>query len=555
MAEQQYSSSTGCHTSYALEWTLGNPVQGIAKGLVKTASILYNPSDKLRLGDFNGDTYTDVLVYHGDGSLSWYLGDGQLNFTKAQVSGLPDKLDYSGQLQVVDWNGDGLSDLFWNDRNSHHNAMYLNTGKLHFDTVQNMTPPQEEGWYFFGDWNGDGITDLLWFHNDTGSNVWYLHDGNGGFQTVTNPIDRDSWGSSHHDGQLLFGDWNGDGITDVMWYEPDNGYNQWFINDGHLNFFNHHDDPIDKDSVDDGSGSQVGDWNGDGITDWVLYKGGHEYRFFTNQGTAGADQLIEVQNGLGATTAIEYTPSSAWPDSRLPVDSSLSVLSTVSALTTQDGQGNASTTRYQYAGAAWSTAERRFLGFRQVIATLNDQGDTLETYYYQKEGTVAKVETRYWKDKTGAIYRYEHNDYQDSASAPYSSLLVNHWVYQCNLTTTCRRLLTGYTYDIYGNTLRIDHYGDYDETGDERITQWGYQANTQDYIVSLPAYRVDYGLNSDHSSQRLAETLYTYDHQTSYDSPPVNGLLTTVEHLLFSDCDPTGWHCQTNSGHITHYQY
>ena len=46
------------------------------------------------------------------------------------------------------------------------------------------------------------------------------------------------------------------------------------------------------------------------------------------------------------------------------------VLQTVSAITTDDGRGNTSTTNYAYEGGLWDAEERRFLGFRKATTTL-----------------------------------------------------------------------------------------------------------------------------------------------------------------------------------------
>ena len=57
--------------------------------------------------------------------------------------------------------------------------------------------------------------------------------------------------------------------------------------------------------------------------------------------------LSSITNGMGGTTTITYTPSSAWVNTMLPHGM---IMQTVSALTTIDGRGTSSTVNYQYAG-------------------------------------------------------------------------------------------------------------------------------------------------------------------------------------------------------------
>ncbi|MGO4339974.1 toxin TcdB middle/N-terminal domain-containing protein, partial [Labrys sp. KB_33_2] len=88
--------------------------------------------------------------------------------------------------------------------------------------------------------------------------------------------------------------------------------------------------------------------------------------------TAFPDLLMSVKEPLGASAAIAYTPSSAYPgpDSR-PAGSMLpSIVQTVSSVTRDDGRGTVGTTDYSYSNALYNAAERRFLGFGMGVALL-----------------------------------------------------------------------------------------------------------------------------------------------------------------------------------------
>lgn len=77
-----------------------------------------------------------------------------------------------------------------------------------------------------GDFNGDGIMDLLWWDPDTGQlSIWYMNGG--AVQSVSSP------GDGMDPGQWLLvntGDFNSDGIDDLLWWNPETGVAQiWYL--------------------------------------------------------------------------------------------------------------------------------------------------------------------------------------------------------------------------------------------------------------------------------------------------------------------------------------
>jgi hypothetical protein len=77
-----------------------------------------------------------------------------------------------------------------------------------------------------GDFNGDGIMDLLWWDPATGAlSIWYMSGG--AVQGVSSPgdgLDISQW--------LLVntGDFNNDGICDLLWWNPESGVAQvWYM--------------------------------------------------------------------------------------------------------------------------------------------------------------------------------------------------------------------------------------------------------------------------------------------------------------------------------------
>jgi hypothetical protein len=119
-----------------------------------------------------------------------------------------------------------------------------------------------------GDFNGDGVTDLLWWDPDTGQlTVWYMNQGS--VQSVSAPIDGldiKKW--------LLMNtsDFNGDSISDMMWWNPESGESAiWYTAAGAS--------PSSANAgniTGNATLSYTGDLNGDGLADllWRDYATG-----------------------------------------------------------------------------------------------------------------------------------------------------------------------------------------------------------------------------------------------------------------------------------------
>ena len=262
------------------------------------------------------------------------------------------------------------------------------------------------------------------------------------------------------------------------------------------------------------------DIEGDGRADYVTKN--NDGTIHWNRFTFGDNLLNTFRNGLGGTSTIAYTPSTAWLNTNLPFP-----VYAVTSVSNYDGRGASSTANYSYARGLWSASERTFLGFGYVRSVIDAAGNYTETYYRQTVGNIGKPDVTYFRNAGGAVYKYTSMTYAENTSAPYTSLLTQRWDYQCELQplSNCARTLAQFGYDEFANLIEIQSYGDVDRLGDETTKVRGYAANRSAHIVSRPAYENTYaGIGT--TGALLKQTLYLYDGAASYATQPTKGVLT-----------------------------
>jgi hypothetical protein len=187
-------------------------------------------------GDFNGDGTTDVFWQNFyTGATSAWLIDGEQVIQYTEYGTVEPSVGFSG-WQIIgfsDFNGDGKSDIFWRNYDTGATSAWLiDGGSVQYIEYDNV--PYSSGWYIagFGDFNGDGNTDVFWHNRSNGKTSAWLIDGGQIIQYTQYGNVR----SSSSDWWIEdFGDFNGDGKTDVFWRNHSNGKNvAWLINGGQI---------------------------------------------------------------------------------------------------------------------------------------------------------------------------------------------------------------------------------------------------------------------------------------------------------------------------------
>ena len=367
-------------------------------------------------GDWNGDGFTDVAdVTVPSGDNKWYINNGTLGFTVLTNRISPSNATFPNNnicsLKVGDWNGDGNSDVMCVNASNKNNRWFINDGSLQFQQLDNQIPAATLSGVsvpYLTDMNGDGITDVMFYEPTTGLNKWFLNDGMLVFSAPVSPIvqtEVDEIGGKK--GTFRFGDWNGDGITDALWYEPNSGFNRWYIGKGDLSF-TPYIDPIPAATISGASmGLNTGDWTGKGLDDVMIYNAATGNTKWFRQDYKGDWFVKGISASSAKTTNIFMdslnmngliTKDSGANKAVFPQIDLQQTMQVVSQVQQSNGLGGFNTTSYTYGGLKAEVGTGRgSLGFRWVKS--KELSTSIENYteYYQSfpyTGTPKLSETR-----------------------------------------------------------------------------------------------------------------------------------------------------------------
>ncbi|MCX6272067.1 MAG: FG-GAP-like repeat-containing protein [Bacteroidetes bacterium] len=350
--------------------------------------------DDLYVSDFNGDALQDVLWYKkSDGNTTFYFNtydDASIpSFNNSGINLLINatgvvSLENIDHFYILDLNGDGLSDiLFWN-KVTGDNWWFLNSGSstvAHFAFKAPIMPLLESHLtggtsINFGDWNGDGTIDIMWYDNSTGENRWFVGKGDLKFEpTGFNWINPDQLKCKLLPGEVpifYFNDFNADGLTDLLWSNYNTGATRWFINKG-KGKFQVEDYLTSNELMKEGSGFKFGDWMGTGNCGLVCYdKQGHN--FWLNNEVKRTNLVQGIREGNGMYTRLEYksaVDSSVYergPNCSYPILNFISPMQLISSYSKSNGVDGMNTTDYFYYHGKVNARGRGFMGYDKVTA-------------------------------------------------------------------------------------------------------------------------------------------------------------------------------------------
>jgi hypothetical protein len=182
-------------------------------------------------GDFNGDGYGDILWRNANGDTSIWLMT--VNGTQVQVLSTTDLGLVPTSWSVVqtgDFNGDGMADILWSNTNG-DTSIWLMTANGTQMQVLSVTDlgvvPTSWNIAGTGDFNGDGKSDILWRNTNGDTSIW-LMTVSGTQVRVSSTNDLGSVPTSW--GVAVTGDFNGDGMSDILWRNTNGDTSIWFMN-------------------------------------------------------------------------------------------------------------------------------------------------------------------------------------------------------------------------------------------------------------------------------------------------------------------------------------
>ncbi|MGH8457866.1 MAG: FG-GAP-like repeat-containing protein, partial [Nevskiales bacterium] len=506
--------------------------------------------------DFNGDGRTDFLVWHApynNNRYNLYLSNGT-NFTlmpQTATSSLavfvnPDVQNY----EVGDFNGDGMMDmLLWSAAAVYNLHLANGTG---FDpaiqtNVKTFTNPGLGN--IAADFNGDGKTDMLVWHAPLNNNRYNLYLANGvGFEAAVNTGIQGF--SNTGIANPISGDFNGDGLTDVLSYHVPFSNYRYNLNLNNGRGFNAAA-ATNLRATESIVRSQTGDVNGDGRTDVLIYATPNAGRYNLHLSLSQPPELMtRITNGLGAEINVSHkslTDTSVYTKgtgASYPVQDVISSMSVVSQTTATNGLGGLNAVDYKYESLKVQVRGRGMQGFGRVVSTDNTAGITETTNYrldFPFTGMALDSESM---DSSGRILSKTVNTPGSTTANcggygtqfPFvASSRQESYEIQAYSSYVAKTQTTDYQYDGCGNALSVTvaNYKGTVSTQDRHVSTSvnTYSGNPANWILGrLSRTEVTSTLPSGASATRVSS--FTYDAATGFLTSetvePNGGSMTTI---------------------------
>ncbi|CAC9965198.1 hypothetical protein, partial [uncultured Gammaproteobacteria bacterium] len=276
--------------------------------------------------------------------------------------------------------------------------------------------------FYFGDFNGDGMTDYV-YHNTSYNDGKFkinLADGTGSFKYIGT-----HGGSGESNTKFYFGDFNGDGMTDYVYHNTSYNDGKFKINladgTGSFKYIGTHG----------GSGESntkfyFGDFNGDGMTDYVYHNTSYnDGKFKINLNTTKNSKVQTITNGFNIQTTINYKPLTdntvytKGSNGSYPNIDTQNARQVVSSVTTDNAIGSQNTTTYKYGGAKVNVKGRGNLGFAWIEKKDLQTNKLARTEYsqtYPYIGQITSTKEYIETNNSRQLLNSQTNIHQDKSS-------------------------------------------------------------------------------------------------------------------------------------------
>ena len=494
--------------------------------------INFGVNQQILLGDFNRDKKTDIVSFEPVNG-EWYvaLSDGTQFINAGRWLR---EFGSNNRPGTGDFDGDGLTDiLYYYDVNGETRAMFArNHDGLFWRWDPEKTPQVgfPAGQPFAADFNGDGLTDFGSYEKETGDCLVYINTG--GFNSTFQYVD--TFSSPYDNRNIVAADFNGDGLTDLGFYDYPNGQVAYRASLDGFSFKSAVIElPLRFNMMTGDVQVQSADFNGDGLVDYMAYdslNGGSQIAY--SQGKQH-DLLSTMDNGRGGMTSVSYKPSAYYPNNDLPFN-----MPVVSEVRTGNSLGDEYVTRYSYSDGKWDIDEMEFLGFGRVrvIDAADSYGETILSTadVYMKGRPLSQAQY----DAQGNLYSRSENTWRvediDATTNPPVKIVLLERTDSCvyNGDVTARCTAREFYYDEnpqYGHLTRAVQLGEVledgtDVPGDSRTVETAYHNNEDSgvWLLGLPKQMVV----KDDAGQEVRKSRFYYDGSSDLNNLPTVGQLT-----------------------------
>ena len=380
-------------------------------------------------GDFNGDGMDDLIfIRDGDRYFATIMEASGTNFTPHGVDYFALDKSLVGSCIVNDFDGDGRADLFvkGTDNYGYLYSLYNSTlsllAKVPISNMEHDVFSRIKDVSL--DMNGNGKAEIMSV-TPLGSSFYEFE--NGSLNKICDIIDDPFvHGGITTYSKILFGDFNGDGKTDIYsitgneckeWISSGTGFwgsldytlggflqsvNSFFLNDvdgdgksdliaigrgtntsNPVNIYIAYSDgqsfnlqtytPPDSISIQGDDFNHFGDYNGDGTVDYY-YDDGTTGRMYTFNRGINQNLVSYIRNGLGLSSGPSYSPLTdnniytKGNNSVYPIMDYKGAMHVASGLWTLLESGAFDITNYSYNAAHIHRKGKGFLGFQQVTS-------------------------------------------------------------------------------------------------------------------------------------------------------------------------------------------
>ena len=201
--------------------------------IASQAGVAYLPSSTgwviKGIGDFNGDGKADILWQNSSsGEVYIWFMNGSTITSQVGVESVAPSTDWVIK-GVGDFNGDGKADILWQNSSSGEVYIWLMNGSTIASQASPETLASSTGWAIqgVGDFDGNGTSDILWQNSTSGEvYIWLMTGTTIADQTAVETVAPSS-------GWVIqgVGDYDASGRAGILWRNSSSGeVYMWLMN-------------------------------------------------------------------------------------------------------------------------------------------------------------------------------------------------------------------------------------------------------------------------------------------------------------------------------------